>query len=49
MFSYYFEGVRYTETDLQFLKELTSNYENSDEIIEGVLKSKEDYTTQNPS
>ena len=40
MFSYYFNGVRHTETDLDFLTELTKDCENQQETIEGILASK---------
>jgi len=38
-FSYYFGGVRYTETDIDFLRKLTKDLENSQEVIDGILES----------
>lgn len=39
-FNYYFNGVRHTETDLDFLIELTKDLDNSAEVIDGILASK---------
>lgn len=39
-FNYYFNCVRHTETDLDFLIELTKDLDNSEEVIEGILESK---------
>lgn len=39
-FNYYFNSVRHTETDLDFLAELTKDLDNSEEVIEGILESK---------
>lgn len=39
-FNYYFDGVRHTEIDLDFLSELTKGYDNADEIITGIIDSK---------
>lgn len=39
-FNYYFNGARHTDTDLDFLIELTKDLDNSNEIIEGILESK---------
>lgn len=39
-FNYYFDSVRHTETDLNFLIELTKGLDNSDEVIEGTIESK---------
>ena len=38
-FNYYFEGVRHTSAEEQYLADLTAGYENAQEIIEGVLNS----------
>jgi hypothetical protein len=42
-FSYYFDGVRHTETDIEFLHELTKDCEDSSSVINGILESKERY------
>ena len=39
-FNYYFNGVRHTETDLDFLVELTKKEDNAEEIIQGIIDSK---------
>lgn len=39
-FSYYFNGVRHTETDLDFLTQLTKDLDNSAEVVEGIIESK---------
>lgn len=39
-FSYYFNGVRHTETEIEFLRELTKNCEDPQSIIDGILESK---------
>lgn len=38
-FSYYFDGVRYTDTSQQFLAALTLGSENSQDIIDGIIES----------
>lgn len=38
-FIYYFDGVRYTETDIDFLRELSKDCENQKEVINGILES----------
>lgn len=39
-FSYYFDGVRYTETDIEFLRLLVRNSDDPQSIIDGILESK---------
>lgn len=39
-FSYYFNGVRQTRTDIEFLKELAFGLDNAEYIINGILESK---------
>lgn len=42
-FSYYFDGVRHTETDIEFLRSLVRNSDDPQSIIDGILESKERY------
>ncbi|BAC94929.1 hypothetical protein [Vibrio vulnificus] len=42
-FSYYFEGVRYTNTKLSFLISLAANSDDPKSVIDGILESKERY------
>ncbi|MBY8037801.1 hypothetical protein KW477_07350 [Vibrio fluvialis] len=39
-FNYYFNGVRQTRTDLEFLHLLTENCEDQQFVIDGILESK---------
>jgi hypothetical protein len=39
-FSYYFDGVRHTSTELEFLRSLVRNCEDPQGVIEGILESK---------
>ncbi|EKO3908162.1 hypothetical protein GTU35_001203 [Vibrio fluvialis] len=39
-FNYYFNGVRHTSVDADFLKELTKNCEDPKSVIDGILESK---------
>lgn len=40
-FSFYFNYQRITNCDPEYLKELYKNFDNGDEIIEGILRDKE--------
>lgn len=42
-FIYYFNGVMHTETEIEFLRELTKDCEDPDSVINGILESKERY------
>lgn len=44
-FNYYFDGVRQTSTDLEFLIELTSGCDEPQAVIDGILESKERFDT----
>lgn len=37
-FSYYFEGVRYTNTKLSFLISLAANSDDPKSVIDGILE-----------
>ncbi|MCG6228705.1 hypothetical protein [Vibrio furnissii] len=39
-FSYYFKGVRCTNTDLEFLQSLVENEHDPQGVIDGILESK---------
>lgn len=39
-FSYYFEGVRQTRTDDEYLRQLASNCDNHEDIVNGIKESK---------
>ncbi|EGQ7958026.1 hypothetical protein LFR94_004503 [Vibrio vulnificus] len=45
-FSYYFEGVRYTNTELSFLVSLAANADDAKSVIDGILKSEERYNEE---
>lgn len=42
-FSYYFNGVRQTRTDIEFLQQLTTKSENQQDVIDGILESERRY------
>lgn len=46
-FSYYFDGVRQTRTDIEFLQELTRNCKNQQDVIDGILESEARFNEQN--
>ncbi len=39
-FNYYFNGVRHTCVDVDFLNDLTENCEDPQGVIDGILESK---------
>lgn len=45
-FSYYFNGVRQTRTDVEFLQELTRDCENQQDVIHDILESKKRHIEQ---
>lgn len=38
-FSYYFGGVRHTDTGIEFLQELTKECEDPQAVIDGIIES----------
>lgn len=45
-FSYYFDGVRYTKTELSFLQDLTKDCDDPQSVIDGIIESKEHFETE---
>lgn len=39
-FNYYFNGVRHTSVDVDFLNDLTKSCEDQQGVIDGILESK---------
>ncbi|MGR3221783.1 hypothetical protein ABMX95_01735 [Vibrio vulnificus] len=46
-FSYYYDGVRYTDTNIAFLRSLTHKSEDQQSVIDGILESERRFLDEN--